>query len=207
METLQALTYLGSFDVDDVISNSLGATIGFIAYKIGFSSKISFKNLIASVLSIGVLLIGIILISETIDYVVEKREGPVQALHDVKEIAGSIPMSENLPSFTVAGKRIEPKMNMYSNEDASSTVYTYNLGDKKDVIFYAYYGIPDNEDFKGEVTVFADGNTFVQYNEEYNNEVETLYKSFDKINEITIIVSGNAKLWDVGFSEMKHWWE
>ncbi|WP_256715646.1 hypothetical protein [Paenibacillus peoriae] len=27
---------------------------------------------------------------------------------------------------------------------------------------------------------------------------------FDKINEITIIVSGHAKLWYVGISEMKH---
>ncbi|RNB76440.1 VanZ family protein, partial [Brevibacillus fluminis] len=26
-------------------------------------------------------------------------------------------------------------------------------------------------------------------------------------NEITITVSGNAKLWDVGISEQKHWWE
>lgn len=207
LETLQSLTHLGTFDVDDAISNTLGAAIGFSAYRVGFSSKISFKKLIVSALSIGMLLIGIMVMSETINYAIEKREGPIQALNDVKEITGSMPLTENLPSFTVARKKIETKMNVYSSEDDSSKKYTYILGNKKDVKFYSYYGIPDYEDFKGEVTIMADGNLVAQYNEKYNKEAETLYIPFDKINEITIIVSGNAKLWDVGFSEMKHWWE
>ncbi|MEC0694867.1 VanZ family protein [Bacillus atrophaeus] len=206
LETLQSLTHLGSFDVDDVISNTLGAVIGFIAYRVGFSSNISYKKLIVSALSIVVLLIGVMMISETINYAIEKREGPIQALTDVKEITGTTPMTENLPSFTIKSKRIKPKMNMYSSEGNRSKKYTYILGNKKDVMFYSYYGIPDNVDFKGEVTIIADGNLIAQYNEKYNKEAEALNIPFDKINEITIIVSGNAKLWDVGFSEMKHWW-
>ena len=208
LESLQALTYLGSFDVDDVISNSLGAAIGFIAYRVGFSSKISYKKLIASALSIGVLLVGVIVVSETINYVVATRESPIQALHDVKEMNGNMPMAENLLSFTVAGKKIEPKMNVYSSDGDKSTSYTYVLGNKKDITLYSYFGIPDNGDFKGEVTILADGKVRAQYNEQYNNGAEHLILPFfDKVNEITIIVSGNAKLWDVGFSEMKHWWE
>lgn len=35
IETIQALTLLGSFDVNDVIQNSLGAAVGFGAYKFG----------------------------------------------------------------------------------------------------------------------------------------------------------------------------
>lgn len=210
LETMQALTHLGSFDVNDVISNTLGAAIGFIAYKVGFSSKISYKKLITSALSIGVLLVGVIVISETINYVVAKRESPIQALHDVKEMNGTMPMTENLPSFTVAGKKIEPKMNVYNSEGDKSKSYTYILGNKKDVTFYSYFGIPDKGDSKGELTILVDGNQRVhyQYNEQYNNGAEPLDIPFyDKVNEITIIVSGNAKLWDVGFSEMKHWWE
>ncbi|MED1018419.1 VanZ family protein [Bacillus atrophaeus] len=206
LETLQSLTHLGSFDVDDVISNTLGAVIGFIAYRVGFSSIISYKKLIVSALSIVVLLIGIMVISETINYAIEKREGPIQALTDAKEITGTMPMTENLPSFTIKSKRIKPKMNMYGSEGNRNKKYTYILGNKKDVMFYSYYGIPDNVDFKGEVTIIADGNLIAQYNEKYNKEAEALNIPFDKINEITIIVSGNAKLWDVGFSEMKHWW-
>lgn len=208
LESLQALTYLGSFDVDDVISNTLGATIGFITYRVGFSSKISCKKLIASVLSIGVLLVGVIAISETINYVVATKESPIQELHDVKEINGTMPMTGNLPSFTVAGKKIEPKMNVYSSEGDKSKSYTYVLGNKKVRMLYSYYGIPDEGDFKGEVTILTDGNVRAQFNEQYNKGTEPLnILFFDKVNEITIIVSGNAKLWDVGFSEMKHWWE
>ncbi|MFJ7365920.1 VanZ family protein [Peribacillus frigoritolerans] len=205
LESLQALTYLGSFDVDDVISNTLGATIGFIAYRVGFSSKISYKKLIASALSIGVLLVGVIVVSETINYVVATRESPIQALHDVKEMNGTMPMTENLPSFTVAGKKIEPKMNVYNSEEDKSKSYTYILGNKKEVTFYSYYGIPDKGNFKGEVTILADGNVRAQYNNKGAESLEIPF--FDKVNEITIIVSGNAKLCDVGFSEKKHWWE
>lgn len=205
LETLQALTYLGSFDVDDVISNTLGAAIGYFAFRIGFSSKITYKRLIASVLSIGVLLVGIIVISETINYVIAKREGPFQALHEVKEINGSLPMTENLPSMTVSDKKIEPKINVYNSDGDKSKSYTYILGDKTDVNFYSYYGIPDKGDLKGEVIVLVDdGNISVQYDQK---GAEPLNIPLEKVNKITIIVSGNAKLWDVGISEMKHWWE
>jgi hypothetical protein len=207
LETLQSLTFLGTFDVDDVISNTLGATIGFCAYKVGFSLKISWKSLIASGLTSVVLLFGIMGISEIINYTLEKREGPIQALHEVKELTGSMPMTKDLPKFTVAGEKIEPKINLYSSEGKEIKTYTYILGDKKDVMFYSYFGIPDNEDFNGELIIVADGNQKAQYNEQYNKKAEPLDIPFDAVNEITITLKGNAKLWDVKFSEMKHWWE
>lgn len=207
LETIQSLTFLGTFDVDDVISNTLGATIGFCAYKVGFSLKISCKKLIASGLTVVVLLFGVMGISEIINYTLEKREGPIHALNEVKELTGSIPMTNDLPNFTVAGEKIDPKLNLYSSESKEIKTYTYTLGDKKDVKFYSYFGIPDNEDFKGELIIMADGKQIVQYNEQYNKQAEPVYIPFDKVNEITITLKGNAKLWDVKFSEMKHWWE
>lgn len=207
LETLQSLTFLGTFDVDDVISNTLGATIGFCAFKIGFSSKISWKKLIASGITVAILLLGIMGISEIISYSLEKREGPVHALNEVKELTGSMPMTNDLPNFTVAGEKIEPKFNLYSSKGKGIKTYTYILGNKKDVWFHSYFGIPDNGVFKGEVKIIVDGQVKSQLNEQYNHEAEALDWPLDKINEITIIVSGNAKLWDVGISEMKHWWE
>ncbi|KQL43983.1 VanZ family protein [Brevibacillus choshinensis] len=207
LETLQALTHLGSFDVDDVISNTLGAAIGFVAYKVGFASKISYKKLLASALSIGVLLIGIMVVSETVHYALEKREGPIQALHGWKERNGRLPRTTNLSSFTVKGKKIEPKMNVYSSQGEKSKTYTYILGNKKNVKFYSHYGIPDNGERKGEVTVIADGQLIAQFSELYMQDADTFEMPFDQINEITITVSGNAELWDAGLSERKHWWE
>ncbi|UNK20973.1 VanZ family protein [Paenibacillus sp. N3/727] len=207
LETLQTLTYLGTFDVDDVISNTLGAVIGYVTYRVGFSSKISCKKLFVSALSIVIFLVGIMVISETINYVIEKREGPIHALTDVIEITGTTPMTENLPSFTVAGKRIEPKMNVYSSEGESNKKYDYILGNKKDVWLHFNFGIPDAGDFKGEVKIIVDGQERLHSNEQYSQEAEAVEWHFDKVSQITIIVSGNAKVWDVEISEMKHWWE
>ena len=207
LETLQSLTFLGTFDVDDVISNTLGAWIGLCAYKVGCSIKVFWKKLIAVGLTVAVLLVGIMGISEIINYALEKREGPIHALNEVKEMTGSMPLTKDLPSFTVAGKRIDPKMNLYSSEGQEIKKYTYVLGDKKDVLFYSSFGIPDHGDDHGELIIAVDGKEIVQYNEQYNKDVETIDFPMNTVHEMTITLTGNAKLWDVKFSEMKHWWE
>lgn len=207
LETVQSLTFLGTFDVDDVISNTLGATVGFIAYRVGFSSKITLKKLIASILSVFLLITCIIVVSEAINFVAQKKEGSIQSLSNFEETNKSIAQTKNLPSFTVSGNKVEPKLNIYRNEDEKSKEYTYHLGNKKDVTFYAYYGIPDNVDFKGEVTIIADGNLFFQCSDKYAKDISPVQMHFDQINEIKIIVTGNAEIWDVGITENKHWWE
>ncbi|AWX53948.1 VanZ family protein [Brevibacillus brevis] len=204
LETIQALTYLGSFDVNDVISNTLGAAIGYIAYRVGFSSNISYKKLMASALTIVVLIFGVMVVSE----ILKKREGPIQSLTVMKEMTGTTPMTENLPSFTVAGERIEPKMNVYSSEGESTQTYNYILGNKENVWLSFYFGIPDNGDSKGEAKIIVDGQEITPLNEQSYQGAEALREMpFNEVNEITIIVSGNAKLWDVGIRGMQHWWE
>lgn len=162
---------------------------------------------IGSGLTVVILQLGIMGISEIISYSLEKREGSVHALNEGKELTGSMPMTKNLPKFTVAGEKIEPKINLYSSEGKEIKTYTYILGNKKDVWFHSYFGIPDNGVFESEFKIIVDGQEKALLNEQYNQEAEALNWPLDKINEITIIVSGNAKLWDVGISEMKHWWE
>ncbi|MGG4439546.1 VanZ family protein [Brevibacillus fortis] len=204
LETIQALTYLGSFDINDVISNTIGAAIGYVAYRVGFSSKISYKKLMTSALSIVVLIIGVMVVSE----IIKKREGPIQSLTVMKEMTGTTPMTEKLPSFTVAGERIEPKMNMYSSEGESTKTYNYILGNKENVWLSFYFGIPDNVNFKGEAKIIVDGQEVYQLNEQSSQGAEALRElPFNKVNELTIIVSGNGKLWDVGIRGMQHWWE
>ncbi|PEF72232.1 VanZ family protein [Bacillus pseudomycoides] len=204
LETIQALTYLGSFDVNDVISNTLGAMIGYVTYRVGFSSKISYKKLMASTLSIVVLINGVMVVSE----IIKKREGPIQTLNVMKEMTGTTPIIENLPNFTVAGERIEPKMNVYSSEGESTKTYNYILGNKENVWLYFYFGIPDNVDFKGEAKIIVDGQEVYRLNEQSSQGSEALRElPFNKVNELTISVSGNAKLWDIGIRGMQHWWE
>ena len=48
LEVLHSLTFLGTFDIMDIISNTLGSIIGVVTYKIGFSSEITFKKIVLS---------------------------------------------------------------------------------------------------------------------------------------------------------------
>jgi len=200
LETIQSLAYLGTFDVNDVISNSIGATIGYVVYKVGFTSNLTLKKLIVSSLTAIILLVGVMIVSEVLD----KRVSPVQPLHAIKEITGAKPLTNEVPTFTVAGNKIEPQFNLYRNKENTTKTYTYTIEDKE---------VPDQEEFKGDVTIITDGNVIFQKNAvNLKEESETIEMPleiplYDEAKKMTIVITGNIMLWDVGFTELKHWWE
>lgn len=59
MEIVQLVTYLGSFDTEDIIINTIGATIGFCAYKISEHMNSSSKYWI----SMGLTIVGLTLLA------------------------------------------------------------------------------------------------------------------------------------------------
>lgn len=207
LEVLQSLTFMGTFDIMDVISNTLGAMIGFAGYRVGFSSKINFKKIAASAVSILMLIVGVMVVSETIDYGVNvnKRIGPIQALN---EINTSIPITKNFSTFPVQGEKVQPKFNLFSSKDGISKEYLFNLG-KKNLWFYANCGIPDNEVYKGSVKILINGQEWVQFSDKDEDKHTWKVKTFfdGEIEDVKIIVTGNAKVWDISIAEIKHWWE
>lgn len=207
LETLQSLTFLGTFDVDDIISNTLGALIGWCMYKAASVQKKRWKKLTASGLTAAVLLTGIMCLSEVIDFTLQKREGPLHALNERKEAADKRPLTEALPDLTVGGEKIKPKINVYASKGNENQTYTYRWDAKKEIRLYAYFGIVDNGGSagEGELIIAADGSERVYYTESI--KAERVDIPFDQINELTITLKGNAKLWDVTISEMKHRWE
>ncbi|KOS60176.1 VanZ family protein [Lysinibacillus agricola] len=209
LETIQSLVHLGTFDVNDVISNTIGATIGYVVYKVGFTSNLTLKKLIASSLSAIILLVCVMIVSEVLD----KRVSPIQPLHAIKEITGAKPLTNDVPTFTVAGNKIEPQFNLYSNEGNTTKTYTYPIEDKEELTLFLNLGIPDHEEFKGEIAIITDGNVIFQKNEEDLKESETIeimpleIPLYYEAKKMTIMITGNIMLWDVGFTELKHWWE
>ncbi len=207
LEVLQSLTFMGTFDIMDIISNTLGAIMGFVGYRVGFSSEITFKKLVASAVSILMLIIGVMIVSETIDYGVHVNEriGPVQALN---EASTTMTITNSFPTFTVEGETVQPKFNLYSGEDGISKEYLFNL-DKKNLWLYANYGIPDGEEYNGSVTIMINGEEFAQFTDQEKDshmmKLETFFDS--EIKDVKITVTGNAKVWDVSIAEIKHWWE
>lgn len=207
LELLQSLTFLGTFDIMDIISNTLGAIIGFIAYKVGFSSEITFKRLAASAASMLILFITIMTVSEIIDYVVHVNEriGTVVAIN---ELSATAPATEKISSFTVQGENINPTLNVYSSNDGTRKEYLFHVG-KNNPWIYANIGIPDEEEYKGSVTIVANGDELILFSDKDEDRNAQKFKTFfnAKLKDIKIIVTGNAKVWDVGIAEIKHWWE
>jgi glycopeptide antibiotics resistance protein len=207
LEALQSFTFLGTFDVMDIISNTLGAIMGFVAYKVGFSSEITFKKLVASAVSILILFIGVMTASETIDYVVHVNEriGPVEA---IDEISATAPVSETISTFSVQGEKIEPTLNLFSSRDGISKEYQFDVG-KENLWFYANIGIPDGEEYRGSAMIMANGEELIQFSDKDEDKNTFKMKMFyeSKMKDVKIIVTGNVKVWDVGIAEIKHWWE
>ncbi|AAK79412.1 glycopeptide antibiotics resistance protein [Clostridium acetobutylicum] len=207
LEVLQSLTFMGTFDIMDVISNTLGAMIGFVGYRVGFSSKLKFKKLVVSVASMLIIIVGVMVVSETIDYGVNvnKRIAPIQALN---EINTKTPITKNFRAFTVQGEKVQPKFNLFSSKDGIGKEYLFNLG-KKNLWFYAKCGIPDNEEYKGSVKIVINGQEWFQFNDKDEDKHICKVKTFfeGEAEDVKIIITGNAKVWDVSIGEIKHWWE
>lgn len=130
---------LGSLDVNDVIQNSLGAVVGFGAYKLGIRTKNIWRNIIVTGISVTVLIIGVWGVCGVINKAFTKEEG---ALNDLKYSTGSRATGTTLYSFKIGGQDLEPQFNVYSVEDKNMETYTYMLGNKE-LYLSLYYGITD----------------------------------------------------------------
>lgn len=202
IETVQMLTFLGSFDVNDAIVNTLGAAVGFCAYKIGFRFTNTWKVFAVTIMSVVILSIGVIGFSELLNKSFTKIEGPIIALNEL-ESNSNVPIDKNLQSFEIGHKKIEPELNLYGSEGDNIGIFTYAFGGK-DITLSLNHGIPDNaSDYDGKVIISVDGKEIEAYSNKDHGSSEII---MDKVNELTITIEGNIKLWDVTFKEMKYWW-
>lgn len=64
LEILQMITYLGSFDAEDIIINSIGASIGFFSYKISDTFKLISQKILSISLLILILTFAMIIFAE-----------------------------------------------------------------------------------------------------------------------------------------------
>ena len=58
------LTYLGSFDMNDIIINAIGATIGFLSYRMSSNAKSVPKKMLRILLLVAAFTIGMIAFAE-----------------------------------------------------------------------------------------------------------------------------------------------
>ena len=205
LEILQSITRLGVFDINDIISNTLGATIGYIMYKKVFLSKLSIRSFVISVIIVIISIVSIMIISELGLQILNKTPGEIQSISEFDEINKELPQIKKFDKLIVLEEEIMPTLNLYSAKDDCKE-FIYKFEEMKDVILYANICIEDGSNLKGRATIYVNGD-IVYDNNRTSFGMESIEIPFDRINEVKIKVSGNAKLWDVGVSKLKHWWQ
>lgn len=207
LETIQALTFLGSFDMNDVIQNASGAAIGFGAYRLGFRTKNDWRNIAAAGISSVVLLLGVWGVFGIVDQVFTKEMGPFVAINEWKDSTGNPSRGTQRYSLSIGGQIVEPQYNVYSIEGKMKEAYTYTLGNKEEIYLYLNYGIPDQKESHGSIRVAVDGHEMLSvYAEAQRHEANMSEILIPQAHELTITLEGNATLWDVGFREMVYFW-
>lgn len=185
--------------------NSLGASVGFGAYKIGFRFKNKQKKILVALMTVVILSIGVIGFSEFLNKSFTKKEGTVIALNEL-ESNRNVPMDKDLQSFEIGLKKVEPKINVYGSESDNVEVFTY-LFDGKDIMLSLNYGIPNNAgEYDGKVIISVDGIEVGNSSMDKESGPHSSEIAMDKVSELKITITGNVKLWDVAFREMNYWW-
>lgn len=206
LETVQALTMLGSFDVNDVIQNSSGAAVGFMAYRLGFRTEKVWTNIAATGVFVVALVIGVWGIFGIVDKSLTKELGPFVAINELKNNHTHLPNGVKLQSFQIDKQNVDPKYNMYSTIDTDKVTYTYALS-QKELYLYLNYGVPDQEESHGSLRIYADGQEYLFTSvEAKSHEIGTSSIYLKGSSELSIILEGHMQIWDVGFREMKYAW-
>ncbi|WP_338552422.1 VanZ family protein [Paenibacillus sp. KS-LC4] len=209
LETAQAISFLGSFDINDAIQNSLGAVIGFGAYKLGFRSKNGWSNMIITAISSVVLLVGVWGLCGIVDKALTKEAGPFVAIKELMDNSGNLSAGIQANSFKLSGQDVSPRYNMYEAESGNLKTFTYT--NKEEIIFFLNYGIPEQLDYSGSVRVFVNGREVLTSSGEDQRLYPELFPAMFEIpieagSELTITIEGNEKIWDVGYRRMIYFW-
>ncbi|WP_339223469.1 VanZ family protein [Paenibacillus sp. FSL H8-0332] len=209
LETLQALTFLGSFDINDALQNSIGAALGFGAYKLGFRYRSLGRNLVATALSGLVLFIALWGLGAAVDKIITKVEGPFTAITEWKDTSGNSSTGDKPGSIQINGQKVTPGSNLYGVEGEDSRTFTYKSEGR--TIFCFTFGNPEPTDYSGEISITRDGQEIFNYTGDYQRTNPEQYPVVYEMpvepgEELKITIKGGLKIWDVGYKKMQYIW-
>ncbi|REK71954.1 VanZ family protein [Paenibacillus paeoniae] len=215
VEILQMLSRLGSFDIDDIIINTLGAAVGYWAQRLVRRDRDNFKGISRIILTAIVLAIGVIAIVGGINHYLQKGGGEVVALNELTLKEESVLWDETLLSFTSVGKKVEPQINLYSRKNTRTNEFTYLLNGKY-TRMAGNFAIPDDvinaaSNGRSEIIFIADGTEIYSLGllAEIGLNQDTFQIPLNGVNELTIQLMNddpnlatNAVMWDVTLTEV-----
>ncbi|CAM4383725.1 VanZ family protein [Paenibacillus typhae] len=209
LETIQAFTFLGSFDINDALQNSIGAALGFGAYKLGFRYRSLGRNLVATAISGMVLFIALWGLGAAVDKIITKVEGPFVAITEWTDNSGHLSTGDKPDSIQINGQKIPLRYNLYGAEGGDSRTFTYKS--EGQTIFSFHYGNPEPTDYSGDIRATLDGREILNYSGEVQRTNPDLFPGLSEIplepgDELKITIEGDMKAWDVGYTRMQYIW-
>lgn len=212
LEILQMFSGLGAFDIDDIIINLLGASVGFAAQQIVTGDRDKPRGICKIFIMAMVLALCTIIIIGGINHYLEKGGGKTAALNELIVKDGSVKWDESLSSFTVDGKEVTPQINLYSRNNTKNNEFTYHLDGKYKNIT-GYVAIPDDvvNDARTEgsdIEFISNGTVIYSLGLSITGE-ENFQIPVEGVTDLTIKVINNdpnpitnAVIWDITLTEV-----
>ncbi|WP_342478753.1 VanZ family protein [Paenibacillus sp. FSL H7-0350] len=215
VELIQMVTHLGSFDINDIVINTLGATVGYGAQRLIRRDRTTPRGVLKLLSSVAILTLIVYSAVSGINYYLDHGRGEIRALDQLPIEQGEIRWEETLSSFTVAQEQIEPAVNLYSPDHPGLHEFSLRLdGQYKELA--GNFGVPNDAiPAKGSgtssVMISADGEEL--YSLDVNiapgeNQPLSFQVSVEGKQELTLTVKTDAAdprthavLWDLTLVE------
>ncbi|MGG6309284.1 VanZ family protein [Paenibacillus macerans] len=215
LETLQMLSRLGAFDIDDIIINTLGAAVGYGAQRIVTHDRDKFKGIFRIILTAIVMAMGTIAVVGGINHYLEQGSGETVALNELALKDGAVLWDESLSGFTAAQTKVEPQINLYSRKNTKNNAFSYLLN-RKYTNMAGYVAIPDDvinaaSNGRSEIIFIADGTVIYSLDlsaRSGENQLSSFQVPLKGTHELTLKTINhdpnpltNAVMWDITLTE------
>ena len=211
VELIQMVTGLGAFDINDIVINTLGATVGYAAQRLVVRDKVGYdvwvKLLISSVILTLLTYVAVSGINQYLDH----GQGDTIPIDQIELESGHVLWEKPPLGLSVGEEPIEPEMNLYSVDNSRSNEFTVWLGGEyKEINGYA--ALPDDVIeqlgnsasevifsadgeviYTVELSVSAEDNQWLSFRAPLNGKEQL---TITVINE-TLAPQANIALWDV----------
>lgn len=215
VELIQMATHLGSFDINDIVINTLGATVGYGAQRLIRRDRTMPGDSLKLLCSGAIVTLAVYLAVSGVNHYLDHGQGEIRALDRLPLEKGDVSWEAQLTGFTAAQEQIEPIMNQYSRENPKHHEFTLRL-DGQYKALAGNIAIPDdaiNETSSGRVRVIISADGEEMYSLDMGivrgeNQPLAFRVPLDGMQELTISISNdsttpqtNAVLWDLTLVE------
>lgn len=214
LETLQMLSRLGSFDINDIILNTLGAVVGYCAQRLVTHNRDQLNGMCKIIATASVVSMVVFVIVGGSNHYLSSGSGKVIALNELRTNHGIALWEKSFLSVTAADTEAKPQLNLYSDNNKRSNEFTYRLGGNYDEM-NGYFAIPDDlirsaNEGRSNIIFSGDGNVIYVIDLSTNfNGPDYFHIPLSRVNELTIKVVNhdpnpftNVVMWDMTLSEV-----